>query len=73
MEVGPRCIVMENAVLRGRESHPLRLGHSVLVGPNAHLNGTTVDDGVFWPPGVAVARASASGAVRRFASAASCT
>ncbi len=52
--VGARCIVMENAVLRGRESHPLTLGDSVLVGPHAHLNGAYIDDEVFLATGVSV-------------------
>jgi gamma-carbonic anhydrase len=33
IEVGERCIVMENALLRGRDSHPVVLGEDVLVGP----------------------------------------
>jgi gamma-carbonic anhydrase len=52
VEVGARCIVMENAVLRGREGHPLVLGDSVLVGPHAHLNGATVEAEVFLATGV---------------------
>jgi gamma-carbonic anhydrase len=52
VELGEDCIVMENAVLRGREGHPLVLGDSVLVGPHAHLNGATVEDEVFLATGV---------------------
>ena len=51
VEVGSRCVVMENALLRGRSAHPLRLGNDVLVGPHAHLNGTQVDDGCFLATG----------------------
>ncbi len=47
VEIGAQCIVMENAVLRGRPRHPLRLGDRVLVGPHAHLNGVVVEDDVF--------------------------
>jgi len=54
VEVGRRCIVMEHALLRGREGHPLRVGDHVLVGPHAHLNGTTVDDEVFLATGVSL-------------------
>jgi hypothetical protein len=43
---------MENAVLRGRAEHPLRIGDAVLVGPHAHLNGTTVEVEVSWATGV---------------------
>jgi carbonic anhydrase/acetyltransferase-like protein (isoleucine patch superfamily) len=51
VEVGARCVVMENAVLRGRARHALELGDDVLVGPHAHLNGTTVGDGCFLATG----------------------
>jgi gamma-carbonic anhydrase len=51
IELGARCVVMENAVLRGRAAHPLTLGDDVLVGPHAHLNGTTVGDGCFLATG----------------------
>jgi carbonic anhydrase/acetyltransferase-like protein (isoleucine patch superfamily) len=51
IEVGARCVVMENALLRGRRAHPLRLGDDVLVGPHAHLNGTVVGDGCFLATG----------------------
>jgi carbonic anhydrase/acetyltransferase-like protein (isoleucine patch superfamily) len=47
IEVGARCIVMENALIRGRAGHPTRLGDNVLVGPHAHLNGVVVEDDVF--------------------------
>jgi len=44
IEVGPRCVIMENAVLRGTKRHPLRLGADVLVGPRAYLTGCAVED-----------------------------
>ena len=54
IEVGARCVVMENAVLRGRARHPLVLGDDVLVGPHAHLNGARVGDGCFLATGAAL-------------------
>jgi carbonic anhydrase/acetyltransferase-like protein (isoleucine patch superfamily) len=51
--IGSDVLVMENAVLRGRADHPLLIGDAVLVGPHAHLNGTTVEDEVFLATGVA--------------------
>jgi len=54
IEVGDRCIVMENALIRGREGHPVRLGDHVLVGPHAHVNGATIEDDVFLATGVSV-------------------
>ncbi len=54
IEIGARCVVMENAVLRGRAAHPLRLGDDVLIGPHAHLNGATVAEGCFLATGASV-------------------
>jgi len=54
IEVGARCVVMENALLRGREQHPTRLGDDVLVGPHAHVNGVTIEDGCFIATGAAL-------------------
>jgi gamma-carbonic anhydrase len=54
IQVGARCVVMENAVLRGRAQHPLIIGDDVLVGPHAHLNGARVGDGCFLATGAAL-------------------
>ena len=54
VEIGARCVVMENALLRGRAAHPVRLGDDVLVGPHAHLNGCEVGDGCFLATGVSL-------------------
>jgi gamma-carbonic anhydrase len=54
IEVGERCIVMENAVLRGREGHPVVLGDHVLVGPHAHVNGAQIERDVFLATGASV-------------------
>jgi carbonic anhydrase/acetyltransferase-like protein (isoleucine patch superfamily) len=54
IEVGERCIVMENALLRGRESHPVVIGDHVLVGPHAHINGARIEREVFLATGVSV-------------------
>lgn len=51
VDVGARCVIMENALVRGRAAHPARLGDDVLVGPHAHLNGTVVGDGCFLATG----------------------
>ena len=52
--LGRRCVVMENAVVRGRPTHPTSLGDSVLVGPHAHVNGATVGSNVFLATGSSV-------------------
>ena len=54
IEVGESCIVMENALLRGRESHPVTIGDHVLVGPHAHVNGARIGSQVFLATGVSV-------------------
>ena len=54
IEVGERCIVMENALVRGRDSHPAVLGDHVLVGPHAHVNGARIDPEVFLATGASV-------------------
>ncbi len=54
VEIGPNCVVMENAVLRGVPSFPLRIGESVLVGPRAYLSGCTIADEVFLATGATV-------------------
>jgi gamma-carbonic anhydrase len=54
VEIGARCVVMENALLRGRASHPVRLGDDVLVGPHAHINGSQVGSGCFLATGCAL-------------------
>ena len=51
VEIGARSVIMENAVVRGRERHPVTLGDDVLVGPHAHLNGCSVGDGCFLATG----------------------
>lgn len=54
IEVGERCIVMENAVVRGRQTHPAVLGDHVLVGPHAHVNGARIEHDVFLATGACV-------------------
>jgi carbonic anhydrase/acetyltransferase-like protein (isoleucine patch superfamily) len=61
IRVGRECIVMENAVLRSAEKHPLTLGDNCLVGPNAHVVGSTVEDQVFIATGAAVFHGSTIG------------
>lgn len=67
IEVGRRCIVMEQALVRGRTGHPVRLDDHVLVGPHAHVNGAVIERDVFLATGVSVfpgARVGAGSEVR---------
>lgn len=54
IEVGERCVVMENALVRGRAGHPVRLGDHVLVGPHAHINGAVIESDVFVATGASI-------------------
>lgn len=59
--LGSDVLVMEQALLRGRADHPLRVGDAVLIGPHTHLNGTTVHDEVFIATGVSMFPGSRAG------------
>src|SRR5579859_6977422 len=52
--VGPRCVVMEQAVLRAAGRFALALGEQVLVGPHAYLSGCTVGSRTFIATGAMV-------------------
>ena len=52
--IGERCIIMENAVIRGTKRHPATLGRNVLVGPRAYLTGCVIEDDVFLATGTTV-------------------
>jgi carbonic anhydrase/acetyltransferase-like protein (isoleucine patch superfamily) len=65
--LGAQSIVMENALVRGRASHPVVIGRHVVVGPHAHLNGVVVEDHAFIATGAALfpgARVGAGAEVR---------
>jgi carbonic anhydrase/acetyltransferase-like protein (isoleucine patch superfamily) len=54
VRIGRECIVMENAVLRSSAAHPLTIGDNCLIGPNAHVAGSTIEDEVFLATGSAI-------------------
>ena len=60
VEIGARCVIMENALVRARELHPVTIGDDVMVGPHAHLNGSVVGDGCFLATGCALFPGSAA-------------
>jgi carbonic anhydrase/acetyltransferase-like protein (isoleucine patch superfamily) len=67
VELGERVIVMEQAVVRGREGHPSVIGRHALVGPHAHVNGAVLEEAVFLATGASVfpgARLGAGAEVR---------
>lgn len=54
VEVGERCVVMEQAVVRGTRRHPVTIGDDVLIGPHAYVSGATIEDAVFVATGAMV-------------------
>jgi carbonic anhydrase/acetyltransferase-like protein (isoleucine patch superfamily) len=62
VSLGERCIVMENAVLRGRAGNPVRLGDRVLIGPHAHVNGAEIGEEAFVATGASLFPGSRLGA-----------
>lgn len=62
VRLGENCVVMENALVRGRADHPALVGDAVLIGPHAHVNGATVEDEVFIATGAALFPGSVAGA-----------
>src|SRR6266487_2033609 len=54
VEIGANCVIMENAVLRGTQQHPLVMGDHVLAGPHSHLTGCGISDEVFIATGAMV-------------------
>jgi carbonic anhydrase/acetyltransferase-like protein (isoleucine patch superfamily) len=54
VSLGSRCIVMENAVIRGAPRHPAALANNILVGPRSYLTGCQVEDNAFLATGTTV-------------------
>ncbi|NLR75718.1 MULTISPECIES: gamma carbonic anhydrase family protein [Leeia] len=54
ISLGEQVIVMENAVLRSNDHHPLTIGNHCLIGPQAHVVGCTLEDEVFIATGSAI-------------------
>jgi gamma-carbonic anhydrase len=62
VQLGEGCVVMENAVVRGRAGHPARIGERVLIGPHAHVNGAQIGDEAFVATGASLFPGSRLGA-----------
>jgi len=52
--IGENTIVMEHALIRGRSGHPAHIGAAVMIGPHAHVNGSTVGDEAFIATGASL-------------------
>ena len=62
VSIGEDTVIMENALVRGRATHPAVVGTAVMVGPHAHINGSTVEDEVFIATGASLFPGSVVGA-----------
>ncbi|GAB3397063.1 gamma carbonic anhydrase family protein [Humibacter soli] len=60
--IGKDTVVMEHALVRGRAGHPVHIGDSVMIGPHAHVNGTTVESEAFIATGASLFPGSVIGA-----------
>jgi carbonic anhydrase/acetyltransferase-like protein (isoleucine patch superfamily) len=60
--VGRRCVIMENAVIRGTKRHPVSVGDHVLIGPGAYLSGCAIRDCAFLATGSRVFNGAIVGA-----------
>jgi gamma-carbonic anhydrase len=59
--IGNDVVIMENALVRGRSRHPVSVGDAVLIGPHAHVNGSTIEDEVFIATGASLFPGSVAG------------
>ena len=59
--IGENVVVMENALVRGRAGHPASVGDNVLIGPHAHVNGSTIAAGCFIATGASLFPGSSLG------------
>jgi carbonic anhydrase/acetyltransferase-like protein (isoleucine patch superfamily) len=54
VSIGEDTVIMENALVRGRAGHPAMIGTAVMVGPHAHINGSSVGDESFIATGASL-------------------
>lgn len=60
--IGEDSLVMEHAVLRGRDGHGLVIGDAVLIGPHTNITGARIEDEVFIATGACVFAGAVVGA-----------
>jgi carbonic anhydrase/acetyltransferase-like protein (isoleucine patch superfamily) len=54
IRVANRTVIMENAVVRAWPQLPVELGHDVMIGPGANVNGAQIDDNAFVAAGATI-------------------
>lgn len=62
IEIGDNCIILENSVVRSSDKHSTIIGNNILIGPNVHLVGCTLEDNVFIATGASIFHGAKVGA-----------
>jgi carbonic anhydrase/acetyltransferase-like protein (isoleucine patch superfamily) len=62
VRIGPRTVVMENAIIRAWPQLPVAIGSDVMIGPGANVNGAQIDHDAFVAAGVSIFPAAHLGA-----------
>ena len=62
VRIGPRTVIMENAVVRAWPQLPVSVGNDVMIGPGANVNGAEIDHDAFVAAGASIFPAAQIGA-----------
>ena len=62
VRIGPRTVIMENAVVRAWPQLPVSVGTDVMIGPGANVNGAEIDHDAFVAAGASIFPAAQIGA-----------
>ena len=62
VRIGPRTVIMENAIIRAWTQLPVAIGSDVMIGPGANVNGAQIDHDAFIAAGASIFPAAHIGA-----------
>ena len=62
VRIGPRTVIMENAIIRAWPQLPIAIGSDVMIGPGANVNGAQIDHDAFVAAGASIFPAAHIGA-----------
>ena len=54
VRIGPRTVIMENAIIRAWPQLPVVIGSDVMIGPGANVNGAQIDHDAFVAAGASI-------------------
>ena len=54
VRIGPRTVIMENAIVRAWPQLPVSIGSDVMIGPGANVNGAQIDQDAFVAAGASI-------------------